>query len=307
MQGLILRTTGSFYEILGEDHKRYTGVLRGKIKLGELKVTNPIAVGDGVLFDTLEKEEGKAVIHSIVPRHNYMVRNSTHKKGHGHLIAANIDQAALVVTLMFPRTSLGFIDRFLVTTETFRIPCLIIFNKTDLYDDEAWEYNRRLAKLYEDLGYKCLYSSTWENDGIDEIKKHLKGKKTLFSGHSGVGKSSLLNAIHPDLDLYTGEVSEANEKGTHTTTFAEMFPLDEESYIIDTPGINEFGVNEVEDNELAHYFPEMRALLGQCKFNNCMHLNEPGCAVIQAVKDSKIALPRYESYKSILAHEDNRR
>jgi ribosome biogenesis GTPase / thiamine phosphate phosphatase len=309
MKGLIVRTTGAFYEIITDAKDRFTGVLRGKIKLGDLKVTNPIAVGDYVEFDIIEKDdEGKVAIHKIYPRNNYLIRNSTHKKNFGQLIAANMDQVILVATIAFPRTSLGFIDRFLITTESFRIPAIIIFNKIDLYSEEMEAYNQELIQLYQSLGYKCYQTSTTENIGITELREALKGKKAVFSGHSGVGKSSLLNALYPNLDLRTGEISDSSSKGTHTTTFAEMFEVDESNtYLIDTPGINEFGLNEISDQELSHYFPEMRALLGQCKYNNCMHVSEPGCVVQDKLETGEIAFSRYDSYLSILANDDNRR
>lgn len=306
MRGLVLKTTGSFYELLDEAGNRYISVLRGKHKIAGLKVTNPIAVGDYVEFE-LEEREQKGVINKILDRENYIVRNSTHKAEHGHIIASNIDQAVLVVTLSHPKTSLGFIDRFLVTCESYRIPCIIAINKWDIQKEEDEELGLAVAYIYESIGYKVIFTSAINGTGIDQLKGLLKDKKTLFSGHSGVGKSTLLNQIDPSLALRTGEISDFSQKGIHTTTFAEMFEIANNTFIIDTPGIKELGINEIEDHELGHYFPEFRALMDQCKFNNCRHLNEPACAVTKALKEGKIHQTRYESYLSILEADDNRR
>ncbi len=307
-QGIIIRSTGSWYEVLTPERQVYACRLRGKFKLKELKVTNPIAVGDEVIFE-LEKfnEEERGVINEILPRRNYLIRKSVHKTAHGHLIATNLDQAVVIATLTFPRTSLGFIDRFLVSAEAFRIPAVIIFNKLDLLDEEAQAYQQAIVEMYEAVGYRCLLSSTVSGEGIEEFKSLLSNKKTLLSGHSGVGKSSLVNVIAPDLVLRTGEVSTFANKGTHTTTFAEMFEWQENSFLIDTPGIKELGLIDIDKEELAHFFPEMRALLGECKFHNCLHVHEPKCAVIAAVEAESISLSRYESYLSMLQDYDNRR
>ncbi len=308
MRGLIIKTTGSFYEVLSQDNGQlYTATLRGKLKISGLKVTNPIAVGDFVHFEEDPKNHEKGVIYEIAARTNYIIRNSTHKTAHGHIIAANIDQAVLVATLVQPRTSLGFIDRFLVTAEAFRIPVIIVLNKSDVYDEDMEKYAQALENMYANIGYPLLHTSVVNEKGIDTLKSTLKGKKTLFSGHSGVGKSSLLNLISPGLGQKTQEVSNFAQKGVHTTTFAEMFRLPEDTYIIDTPGIKELGINEIASEELSHYFPEMRALLNQCKFNNCLHVNEPQCMVRTAVEQSRIPLSRYNSYLSMLENEDNRR
>jgi ribosome biogenesis GTPase / thiamine phosphate phosphatase len=305
MIGIITRSTGSWYEIKGEDKKRYKGRLQGKFKIQDLKVTNPIAVGDRVEFQ-MENDE-VATITAILPRNNYFIRKSVHKSAHGHLIASNLDQAVLIVTLVFPKTSLGFIDRFLVSTETFRIPSILVFNKTDLYDEHLFQIQAQLEEVYTKLNYQCLRTSVTTGEGIDELKNILFNKSSLFSGHSGVGKSSLLKAIAPQYDPKISEVSTFANKGVHTTTFAEMFELDDKSFIIDTPGIKELGVFEIGEDELGHYFPEMRDLLGQCKFHNCKHINEPKCAVIEKVKTGEIALSRYESYLSIIMNHDAHR
>ncbi len=307
MEGVVYRSTGSWYEV-----KCAEGIikarLRGKMRLEELKVTNPIAVGDRVRLETDSlQEEGTALISEVLPRNNYLVRKSTHKNHHGQLIAANLDQCMLIATLVFPRTSMGFIDRFLVSVEAFRIPTVLVFNKTDLLEPEGLELLNELCKDYENIGYPTLQISAMQGNGIDAVKATLKGKRTLISGHSGVGKSTMINALAPHLLLRTGEVSSFANKGIHTTTFAEMFDLDEDTALIDTPGIKELGLMEIGEEELGHYFPEMRALLNQCRFHNCRHLAEPGCAVIEAVEQGKIKDWRYHSYLSMFEDSDNRR
>jgi ribosome biogenesis GTPase len=230
-----------------------------------------------------------------------------HKSAFGHILAANIDQAVLLVTLAFPRTSLGFIDRFLVTAESFRIPVVLVFNKIDLLDEASLQYQQAIAQLYESIGYKSLFTSVWKGEGIEAFKQELSLKKSLLAGHSGVGKSSLVNTIAPGLQLRTSEVSTFANKGVHTTTFAEMFEIAPDSFIIDTPGIKELGLIDIEKEELSHYFPEMRDKLGQCRFYNCTHVHEPGCAVMAALGEDEIAESRYASYLSMLDDYDNRR
>lgn len=307
MRGKVLRSTGSWYEILTEDKKIVQGRLRGKIRLKDQKITNPIAVGDNVIFAPDPRDPSTVVIEDIEPRENYIIRKSVQKAAFGHMIAANVDQTILVVTLLQPRTSLGFIDRFLVSAEAFRIPAVLVFNKIDLYDDELNEYQDLLKAVYTDLDYKCLSTSVIERKGFEEFRNILDHKISLVSGHSGAGKSSLINSIAPNLQIRTGEISNYSDKGVHTTTFAEMHLLDETTSIIDTPGIKELGLYEIEKEELAHYFPEMRNLLGECKFNNCQHTHEPGCAVINAVENGEIFEGRYHSYLSMLNDSDNRR
>jgi ribosome biogenesis GTPase / thiamine phosphate phosphatase len=304
MKGIITRSTGSWYEIKGEDKLNYKGRLQGKFKIHDLKVTNPLAVGDKVEFQ-MEHDQA-ATITGILPRTNYFIRRSVHKSAHGHLIASNLDQAVLIVTLVFPKTSLGFIDRFLVSTETFRIPAVIVFNKTDLYDEALLKIQEELELVYSRLNYQCIRTSVKTGEGVEDLKKMLYNKSSLFSGHSGVGKSSLLKSIVPNYDPKISDVSTFANKGVHTTTFAEMLELDENSFVIDTPGIKELGIFEIDENELSHYFPEMRDLLGQCKFHNCKHINEPKCAVIEKVKSGEIALSRYHSYLSMLEDHDTR-
>lgn len=307
MQGLVMRSTGSWYEVRTDDQQIFQCRLKGKFKIKGIKETNPIAVGDQVLFELEEAAGSQGIIYEILPRENYIVRKSVHKTGHSHIIAANLDQAILIVTLFSPRTSLGFIDRFLVTAETFRIPSVLIFNKSDMWTEEGWDYAQELKDIYAPLGYTCLMTSATEKTGIDAFEAQLEGKKSLLSGHSGVGKSSLVNGIAPGLELKTSEVSSFADKGVHTTTFAEMYELKEGTFIIDTPGIKELGLVNIDQEELSHYFPEMRARFGTCKFYNCLHLNEPKCAIRDAAESGEIAPSRYLSYLSMMEDYDNRR
>ena len=303
--GIVYRSTGSWYEVKDTDGKVYPCRLKGKFKIKDLKVTNPLAVGDKVVFDTEGEDNG--IIKEIFPRKNYIIRKSVHKTGHGHLLASNIDQLVLIVTLASPKTSLGFIDRMLVTAETFRIPVLLVFNKFDLLNKKGVEFQDALIDLYESLGYGGISTSTVSGKGIEELRALLKDKISLVSGHSGVGKSTLINALAPDLDLATNEISTFANKGVHTTTFAEMFELSPDTLIIDSPGIKELGLVDIENEELAHYFPEFRDLLNQCKFHNCLHINEPKCAVKNAVEEGLISESRYMSYLSMFENDDNRR
>jgi ribosome biogenesis GTPase / thiamine phosphate phosphatase len=304
MKGLVMRSTGSFYDVLAEDKKKYNCRVRGKIRLEGIKETNPIAVGDQVLF---EPEHDVGWITDILPRNNHMLRKSVKKTGHSHVLAANVDQVLMVVTLAFPRTSLGFIDRFLVSAESFRIPQILVFNKEDLLSEEDRAQQQGVIDLYENMGVRCLITSS-KNETALNVAPLLTGKTTLFAGHSGVGKSTLLNKIAPGIKQKTGEVSDFSEKGTHTTTFAEMFPLEENTFVIDTPGVKEWGLVDMNEQEISDYFPEMRDLRLECKFGSkCIHLNEPKCAILDAVKSGRIALSRYESYISMVSDDDNRR
>jgi ribosome biogenesis GTPase len=264
-------------------------------------------VGDRVVFDIEDKIENTGIIHDITQRENYIIRKSVHKTAHGHILAANLDQAVVIMTLNYPRTSLGFLDRFLVSAESFRIPTIIVFNKVDLLSEEEKEYLIDLATMYDEIGYPSIFTSATAKIGIQQFEDILKDKISLISGHSGVGKSTLVNQISPNLDLKTKEISTFANKGVHTTTFSTMFEISENSYIIDTPGIKELGLIDIEKSELSHFFPEMRELLNKCKYHNCKHINEPQCAVIQSVKDGKIQESRYASYSSMMDDDDNRR
>ena len=307
MKGLVLKSTGSWYEVLSEDNQEYTCRTRGKLRLKGFKTTNPVAVGDYVKFIEDSEVAGQGIIEEILPRTNYIIRKSVKQKSHGHIIASNIDQAILIATLAYPRTSTGFIDRFLVTAESFRIPQVLVINKVDLIKPEDSEALNDLINTYENIGIQCLQVSATENIGLVRFKELLEGKKSLLSGHSGVGKSTILNKIAPHIDQKTSSISGFANKGVHTTTFAEMFAFDQNSYIIDTPGIKELGIIDIEPEELSDYFPEMREISNECKFNNCLHVHEPKCAVKAAVDEGEIAVSRYINYLSILEDDDNRR
>jgi len=273
------------------------GRLAGKIRLDERKSTNPVVVGDSV---EIKVENNEALITEILPRKNYIIRKSLNLSKQTHILAANLDQAILLATLISPRTSTGFIDRFLVTAEAYRIPSVLIFNKIDLLDKELQELQDDLIKMYTSLGYNCFGISSMNKKDVEKVKSLLKNKITLLSGHSGVGKSTLINGIQPRLDLKTGNISDVHSKGKHTTTFSELHKLDEGGYIIDTPGIKELGLVEMKKEEVGHYFPEFRALMHECRFNTCTHTHEPGCAVIKALDENKIYEERYHNYLGIL-------
>lgn len=304
MEGIVLRSTGSFYDVLMSDGTTVICKVRGKIRLEGIRESNPVAVGDRVEFD-LEHDVGS--ITEILPRQNHILRQSVKKNAHAHVLAANVDQAFLVVTLALPRTSLGFIDRFLVSAESFRIPQTLIFNKKDLLDADNLVYQEALMHLYSKIGTGVMALSA-THDNLEGLRKILEGKTTLFAGHSGVGKSTLLNKLDPDINQKTGGISDFSSKGVHTTTFAEMFPLDSHTFVIDTPGIKEWGLVDMNAQELSDYFPEMRDLRLNCKFGSrCLHMNEPKCAIIPAVESGQISPTRYESYLSILSGKDNRK
>ena len=304
MKGLVMRSTGSWYEVLDENKHTWKCRLRGKFKIKGLKTSNPIAVGDRVLFDIEDKIENTGIIHDITQRENYIIRKSVHKTAHGHILAANLDQAIIIITLNFPRTSLGFLDRFLVSAESFRIPTIIVFNKIDLLSDEDKEYMIDLATMYHEIGYPSVFTSATTGKGIQQFEDILKDKISLISGHSGVGKSTLVNAMEPTLHLKTKNISEQSKQGQHTTTFAEMFDLSFGASIIDTPGIKGFGIVDLEKEEISGYFPEFFKLKDQCKFNNCLHKDEPHCAIKKALDEDKISWTRYNSYLKILEGDD---
>ncbi len=305
MQGLVTKSTGSWYQVQTPDGRSYDCRIKGKFRIKGLTTTNPVAVGDKVDFD-LEPEQQQGVINKLYERKNYIIRKSINLSKQAQIIAANLDQAFLVVTLASPRTSLGFIDRFLVTAEAYDIPASLIFNKLDMFSDEGLEILAEYKSIYQNLGYPCHEVSALKGTNIPLLITLLKDKITLFSGHSGVGKSSLMNAILPDLDIRTMEVSEWSDKGMHTTTFAEMYDLPGGGSIIDTPGIRELGIIDIEKQELSHFFPEMRDRMHNCRFHNCRHINEPGCAVLEALENGEIEPSRYESYLSIYNGNDTR-
>lgn len=304
MRARVIKSTGSWYRLKNNEGSEFDARLRGKFKLVDKKITNPIAVGDWVEVE--ETVEGDYAIHSILDRENYVIRVSPRKKGHYHMLASNIDQAVLITSLRQPRTSIGFIDRFLITLETFRIHGIIVINKTDLYSDAEIEALMHTKTLYEGIGYDVIFTS-FEQEGADQLFPLLKGKTSLLAGHSGTGKSTLINVLFPDASQDIKEISSFADKGVHTTTFAEMFTMKDGTEVIDTPGIKELGLADIEPEELSHYFPEMRAYLGQCRFNNCIHINEPNCAIQEALNEGKISLSRFESYVSMLEGDDNRR
>ena len=298
MQATVYRSTGSWYILKNSEGEFVNARLKGKLKIEGITSTNPIAVGDVVEIDE-EAVEGSLVISKIHERRNYINRVSPHNKNLHHIVAANLDQSLLFATLKDPKTSFGFIDRFLITSEAYRVPAIIVFNKADLYKEKEQEKFELAKKNYEAIGYKIMLMSIEKNIGTAEVKELLKNKITLLSGHSGVGKSTFINYVFPDLALKTLAVSDWSGKGMHTTTFAEMFDLPFGGSIIDTPGIREMGLVDVPKNELAQYYPEMRAVMNDCKFNNCQHFNEPGCAVKAAINEGVISEERYLSYLAI--------
>ncbi len=307
MNALVYKSTGSWYVVKDEDGEFYNARIKGKFKIDDITSTNPVAVGDEVEVDKEDIQEASVVISTIHPRRNYITRQSPHNKHQHHIIASNLDQSILFATLKDPKTSQGFIDRFLVACEAYHVPAIIVFNKSDLYKKKELEKLNELTSTYEKNGYKVLSMSLEKNEGVDEVKALLKNKTTLLSGHSGVGKSSFINKVFPELTLKTQDVSDWSGKGLHTTTFAEMFDLIEGGKIIDTPGLREFALMDIEKEELAHYFPEMKAVMNECRFNNCIHVEEPGCAVKTAVEEGKIAANRYISYLNILGTIDTKK
>ena len=308
MQGLVLKSTGKIYNIILENGEIIKATIRGKLRIEGLKTTNPIAAGDRVELtassDTNSQDSKISYsIQSILARKNYIVRKSTNLSKQMQIIAANVDHAYLLVTLKSPVTQIGFIDRFLVSAEAFRIPTTLLFNKIDLFGAEEERLFTELSAIYTSLGYTCHRICAENETQISFLRKELKEKQVMISGNSGVGKTTLVNSLDPTLTLRTGEISKVHEQGKHTTTFAEMHSLASGGYIIDTPGIRAFGVIDLEKEHMAHYFPEMRNLIGACRFHNCLHLNEPNCAVKDAVENDKISFSRYQSYLDLM-YED---
>ena len=302
-EGLVIKSTGSLYLVRMQDARIIACKLRGKFRMQGIKTTNPITVGDIVTFEQ-DNSQSYGMITSIRERKNYIYRKSINLSKITHIIASNIDTAFLVISLAEPRTPLGFIDRFLVAAESFRIKTILVINKIDLYDSKNQEACQKLQQVYSGIGYECIATSTHSGQGMDVLKQKMQGQVSLFSGQSGVGKSSIINLLEPNLQLKTAHVSDYNSKGKHTTTFAEMFELSFGGFIIDTPGIKEFGLIQYKKEEVSHYFPEMLNLLSECKFHNCTHTHEPHCAVKQALEDGKIAPTRYQNYLNIILNED---
>jgi ribosome biogenesis GTPase len=303
LKGLIKRSTGSWYEIWDFGLNIVSARIKGKLKLDGIKSTNPVAVGDYVEY-SWDQQHKSAVIESLYPRRNYIIRKSNNLSRQTQIIAANIDLMVIFATLAYPKTSQGFIDRLLITAEAYDIPALIIFNKTDLHLPQMDETMRGLTKLYETIGYKCLSISAKKEIGINKFYDEIQGKTILITGHSGTGKSTIVNKLNDSLQLKTGVISNHSLKGKHTTTFAEMHMIDKNTFVIDTPGIKEFGIVDITQEEIGHYFPEMRSLLGKCRFNNCLHINEPGCAILEAIEEGIIQHSRYYSYLSMMKNED---
>ncbi len=297
--GRVIKSTGSWYDVRNDAGEVMQCRLRGKIRLDGLRTTNPVAVGDLVNFEQ-ERDKETCVIDKILPRTNVIVRKSVNLSKESHIIAANVDQAILVATIAQPRTSTGFIDRFTVTAEAYHIPVVIVFNKCDLYNEEQNAAAEELMRVYNSIGYQSFVISAKTGENCDRLKAIMKDKLSMFSGHSGVGKSALVNRLDPGLDIRVGEISEVHEKGKHTTTFAQMYELNFGGYIIDTPGIKEFALFDMEKETLAQRFPEMRALMHDCRFNNCTHLHEPHCAIKNAVEQGVIADWRYENYCNMM-------
>lgn len=300
-EGLIYKSTGSWYLLRDAAGRMWQARVRGKLKIdADIASTNPIAVGDYVLYDAEEESANTAIIYDVAPRRNYIIRVSPHNRNQKHIVAANLDAALVVATLAEPRTSQGFIDRFLITAEAYHIPAIIVVNKADLHREKHMQQLAMWRHQYEQAGYEVYAVSALQPDGAAALSRRIRGGTTLFSGHSGVGKSTLINALIPDLGQRTASVSDWSGKGQHTTTFAEMFDLPGGGRIIDTPGVKEFGLIDLEREELSHYFPEMRRVMAGCRFNNCMHIDEPGCAVKAAVEQGGITPERYGSYLTIL-------
>lgn len=302
--GTVIKSTGSWYAVAGDDEVEYKCRIKGKFRLGDMPLTNPIAVGDRVEVEA-EGYEDTAVIHTILPRTNYVVRQSPRKKHNLHLIASNIDRAILIVTIVEPMLKQGFIDRFLLMTEPYRIPVTIVFNKSDLYTEADNEVFAELEAIYTDIGYEVILASAIDGTGLGHLSQTLQGRVTMIAGQSGVGKSTLINAIEPGLDLRTGDISDYSGKGQHTTTFAEMLPLSFGGQIIDTPGIKTLSFNHLEIMDIAHNFRELFDKSDDCRFNNCTHRNEPSCAVKQAVDDGVISGLRYVNYLTLVDEVEN--
>ena len=302
MRGLVIKNTGSWYLVKTDEGNCVECKIKGNFRLKGIRSTNPVAVGDYVHI--ILNQEGTAFISEIEDRKNYIIRRASNLSKQSHIIAANLDQCMLIVTVNYPETSTTFIDRFLASAEAYRVPVKLIFNKIDTYNEEEKSYLEALIHLYTSIGYPCFKVSAKQQMGIEAINNELEGKITLLSGHSGVGKSTLINAILPDATAKTGEISSVHKKGMHTTTFSEMFERPQNGYLIDTPGIKGFGTFDMEEEEIGHYFPEIFRTSADCKYGNCTHRNEPGCAVRQAVENHYISESRYNSYLNMLEDKE---
>ena len=302
MQGTVIKSSGSVYGVRAIDGSVIDCRVKGNFRLKGIRSTNPVAVGDNVIFDM--REDGTAYIVDILERKNYIVRKASNLSKQSHILAANLDLCLLIVTISHPTTATTFIDRFLASAEAYRVPVVIIFNKTDLYDEQENEELEYLTALYESIGYRCLHTSAMENRGIEALKEMMQGKVSLFAGNSGVGKSSLVNALSPEIAAKVGEISKTHDTGMHTTTYTEMFEFMPGSYIVDTPGVKGFGTYDMETEEISHYFVEFFELSKDCRYGNCTHTHEPGCAVLEALERGEIAPSRYQSYLSMLEDKE---
>jgi ribosome biogenesis GTPase len=304
-KGIVLKSTGSRYRLLCNDGKTIECSIKGKLRIKELRTTNPVAVGDMVLFE-VDPKSGSGIITGVLDRTNYILRKASNLSRHSQIIAANIDQLFLMITIILPETPVEFVDRFLITAEAYRIPATIIINKTDLYGEQETKKMEYLEAMYGRIGYDCVRLSLKEMRGLDSLKESMKDKISLVSGYSGVGKTTLLNTLYPALQLKTGKISDYHKQGKHITTFPEMHKMPFGGFVIDTPGIRGFGVVDMEKNEIYHFFREIFLISKNCKFNNCLHLDEPGCAVRTAVENGDIDFLRYRSYLNIMDGDDRK-